>query len=79
MNREFTDEDRDKPVYTHEGARVGTVRDVNDGRAFVKRDPDRTLTEKVRDLLGWDSVEENELRSEQVDSWDDDEIRLREP
>lgn len=79
MNREFTDEDRDKPVYTHDGARVGTVRDVNDGRAFVDREADRDLTEKVRDLLGWDGVEENELRGDQVDSWDDEEIRLRPP
>lgn len=77
MARNFTDDDRDKDVVTAEGNRIGTVRDVNEGRATVERDPDRDLTDKIKDLLGWDDDESNELRSDHVDSYGDDEVRLR--
>lgn len=79
MARDFTDDDRDKSVVTREGDRIGTVRDVNEGRATVERDDDQDLTDKVKDMLGWGDDESNELRSDHVESYDDDEIRLRNP
>lgn len=79
MARDFTDDDRNKNVVTAEGDRIGTVRDVNGGRATVERDQDKDLTDKIKDLLGWDDDESNELRNEHVDSYGDDEIQLRRP
>lgn len=79
MARDFTDEDRNKSVVTGEGDRIGTVSDVNEGRATVERDEDQDLTDKVKDMLSWDDDESNELRGEHVESYDDDEIRLRNP
>ncbi|MDS0298183.1 hypothetical protein NDI76_05470 [Halogeometricum sp. S1BR25-6] len=74
----FTDDDRNKDVVTADGTRVGTVHDVNDGRATVDRDNDSDgLTDKLKDMLGWDDDDSNELRDEHVDSYDDDRIRLR--
>lgn len=79
MARNFTDDDRDKDVYTSDGTRVGRVRDVNEDRATIERgDDDEGLTDKVKDMLGWDDDDDShELRTEHVDSYDDDRIRLR--
>lgn len=79
MARDFTDDDRDKDIVTSEGDRIGTVRDVNEGRATVERDQDQDLTDKVKDMLGWGDDESNELRGEHVDSYDENEVRLRGP
>lgn len=77
MARNFTDDDRNKDVVTSEGDRIGTVDRVNDDRATIDRDSNADLTDKVKDLLGWDSDDSNEIRSDHVDSYDDDQIRLR--
>lgn len=77
MARDFTDDDRNKDVYTSDGDRIGTINDVNKDRATVERDDDTDLTDKVKDLLGWDDDDSNEIRSEHVDSYDDDRVRLR--
>lgn len=77
MARDFTDDDRNKDVYSSEGDRIGTINDVNKDRATVERDDDTDLTDKVKDLLGWDDDDSNEIRSEHVDSYDDDRVRLR--
>lgn len=77
MARNFTDDDRNKDVVTSEGDRIGTVDGVNDDRATIDRDSNADLTDKVKDLLGWDSDDSNEIRSDHVDSYDDDQIRLR--
>lgn len=79
MARDFTDDDRNKDVVTAEGDRIGTVTDVNDGRATVERDEDADLTDKIKDLVGWGDDDSNELRSDHVDSYDDDRVRLRRP
>lgn len=79
MARDFRDEDRDKSVVTAEGDRIGTVHDVRDGRATVNRDNDEGLTDKIKDWLSWDDNDSNELRGEHVDSYENDEIRLRRP
>jgi hypothetical protein len=79
MARKFSDDDRNKEVVTAEGDRIGTIHDVNDGRATVKRDDDSDgLTDKIKDMLGWGDDDDNELRDEHVDSYDDDNrVRLR--
>jgi hypothetical protein len=77
MAHQFTDDDRDKPVVTAEGQRIGHVRDVDGDRATVERDDDESLTDKVKNLLGWDDDESNELHSDHVESRSDDRIRLR--
>lgn len=77
MARNFTDDDRDKDVVTSEGNRIGTINDVNDDRATVKRDKDKSLTDKVKDMLGWDDDDSNEIRNEHVDTVNDNEVRLR--
>lgn len=78
MARDFTDDDRNKDVVTAEGNRIGTVRDVNDGRATVDRDQDADLTDKIKDLVGWgDDDDSNELQGDHVDSYEDDRVRLR--
>lgn len=80
MARDFTDDDRDKDVYTADGDRIGRIRDVNRDRATVEHDDDdhSSITGKVKDMLGWDDDDnEHELRSEHVDSYEDDRVRLR--
>ncbi|WP_224332183.1 hypothetical protein [Haloprofundus halobius] len=77
MVREFTEDDRSKDVVTAEGDRVGTIREVNGDRATVDRDDDSSLTDKVKDLLGWGDDDSNELRTEHVDSYDEGRVRLR--
>ena len=78
MARNFTDDDRGKYVTTADGTRVGTINEVHDDRATVDRDTDNdSLTDKIKDMLGWDNEDSNELRSDDVDRYDDDEVRLR--
>jgi hypothetical protein len=79
MPRAFTEEDREKPVYTSEGRQVGTVRDVEDERATVDRsDDDEGLTEEIKDMLGWnDEDDSHELRREHVDRYEDNRLYLR--
>ncbi len=51
MSHEFTDEDRDKPVRTADGERIGTVSDVSGGRARVEGGDG--LTDAIKEKLGW--------------------------
>ncbi len=82
MGHLFSDDDRDKDVYTSEGTHVGTIHEVKDDRATVDRSRGTELTEKVKEMLGWgDDGQEAEGRSElhgdHVASVDDDSVRLR--
>lgn len=83
MADNFTDEHRDRPVVTAEGDRLGTVSEVSEDRATIEStDEDRgNLTDNVRDMLEWgdDESGEREIRNEDVDTYGDDEIRLRAP
>lgn len=76
---DLTNDDRDKDVVTSDGTRVGTVSDVNDGQARVTPDNDSGgLTDKVKSMLGWDDSDGDQtLRNDDVDSVNDNEIRLR--
>lgn len=77
--REFTDDDQNKDIVTVEGDHIGTVRDVNDGRATIDRDQNADLMDKIKDLIGWGDDDSNELRSDHVDSYEDDRVRFRRP
>lgn len=79
MARNFGDDDRDKPVYTSEGTRIGTISEVEENTARVRRggDDDESLTDEIADFLGWsDGDESHELRGEHVDRRDESGIYL---
>ncbi|PSP40591.1 hypothetical protein BRC68_16825 [Halobacteriales archaeon QH_6_64_20] len=79
MARDLTDDDRDKDVVTAGGTRVGTVSSVQDGQARVTPDNDSgELTDTIKSMLGWDDSDEDQtLRNDDVDSVNDNEVRLR--
>ena len=78
MGHQFTDDDRGKDVVTSEGDRIGTINDIDENRATVDRhDDSEGLTDKVKDMLGWDDDDSNEIRDEHVDQAHDDRIQLR--
>ncbi|WP_049902371.1 hypothetical protein [Halococcus agarilyticus] len=78
MVRDLTDDDRGKSVVDHEGNRVGSITDTRDGRGVVETDDDSSLTDKLKSALSWDdSDDSHELRNDDVDSVNDDEVRLR--
>ena len=79
MARDLTDDDRNKDVVTSDGTRIGTVSDIREGQARVIPDTDSGgLTDKIKSMLGWDDSDEDQtLRNDDVDSVNDDEVRLR--
>lgn len=78
MARDFTDDDKGKSVVDDEGNRLGRVTDVQDGNGIIETDDDSSLTEKLKSALSWDdSGDTHELRSDDVDSVNDNEVRLR--
>ena len=78
MVRDFTDDDRGKSVFDYEGNRVGRITDVERGSGLVETDDDSGLTDKIKSALNWDNDEDTpELRSDDVDTINDDEVRLR--
>jgi hypothetical protein len=81
MAEPFTRYDTGKEVITAEGDRVGTVENVEDGRAAVdsSEDDQENLTDSVREMLGWgDSESDQELEAADADR-DDDETVLPPP
>lgn len=86
--REFRDEDREKTVVAPQGFPIGRIDGIEpDGnRATVTRTEDHdSLTDEIKDLLGWDDEEETEAKREEyelhrdhVDQYKDDAIHLRE-
>jgi len=79
MARDLTDDDRNKDVVTSDGTRIGTVSDIREGQARVTPDTDSGgLTDTIKSMLGWDDSDEDQtLRNDDVDSVNDDEVRLR--
>lgn len=79
MERPFSDVHRGKPIVTYEGHTIGTVREVQEDRATVERTDDHdSLTDEVKDLLGWDDEDEtHELPREHVDRYEDDKLHVR--
>ena len=82
MVEPFTDEDRGKQVVTAEGNRVGTISQVNDGRATVEstEEDQQNITDHIINMLDWDeSRDPQELEGTQIDRNDDDEVVLPVP
>ena len=82
MTEPFTDDDTGKAVVTAEGDRVGTIREVNDGRATVEstEDDQTNLTDHLINMLDWDeSRDPQELEGNQIDRNDDDKVILPVP
>lgn len=81
MAREFREEDRSKPIIAPAGITVGTIGTVRRDRATVTRTEDHdSLTEEVKELLGWgddDDESTREIRREHVDRYEDDGVYLR--
>ena len=88
MAHEFTDDDRDKPVRTADGERIGTVSDVSGGRASVESD--EGITDAIKEKLGWDDADDEsdadgtdgrnrtyDLDDAAIDRVDDDGVWIR--
>ncbi|KYH27850.1 hypothetical protein HAPAU_05250 [Halalkalicoccus paucihalophilus] len=77
MAHEFTDEDRDKPVRTADGERIGTVSDVSDGRASVEEE--EGLADAIKEKLGWNDSDDGsyELSDAAIDRVDDYGVWIR--
>jgi hypothetical protein len=68
MKHEFTDEDRGRPIRTDDGERVGTVSDVQDGRAHVENE--EGLTDAITEKLGRDGDDDDGDEDEDEDDGD---------
>jgi len=79
MGYRFTDDDDGKRLVSPAGAHLGTVNYVDEEeRATVDRDHDADLTETMREILGWEDDDANEIRGEHVDRAEEDRLLLRE-
>lgn len=77
MSREFDTSDEGKSLVTAGGDRVGTIASVEGDTATVEADS--SIREEMSSRLGWDADSEGgQLRYNQVDAVDTDEVRLRE-
>ena len=65
-----------KHVINADGDEIGIVSGVRGGVAYV--DPDPGIGDKIKSMLGWDDVEEDDytLRSENIERITDDEVHL---
>lgn len=78
MDRTFREEDREKTVVTSDGHTVGRIREVEEERATIDRPDDDSLTEEIKEMLGWgDDDETHELSREHIDRDEDDRLILR--
>lgn len=73
----ITEREEGKRVVNAEGERIGVVSGVRDGTAYV--DPDPNVGERLMSMLGWEHIDEDDypLDHEQIDTIDEDEIRLK--
>lgn len=74
----ITDDEQGKDVVTTSGDRIGMVKEVRDGRAYV--DPDPGITDAIRSKLGWGQSESGdyELTEDRVESITDHEVKVKE-
>lgn len=78
MVRDFTDDDRGKSVVDYQGNRLGSITDTRDGNGVIETDDSSSLTDKIKSALNWnDDDDSHQLRSDDVDTINDDEVRLR--
>jgi hypothetical protein len=73
---ELTEEDQGKNVVTADGDQIGMVSGIRGGRAYV--DPDAGMTDRIKSMLGWEHVDEDDyaLEESEIDTVTDDEVRL---
>lgn len=78
MVRNFTSEDKGKPVMTKDGKTVGTVAEATGTELHVE--PDTGLSQSIRRRLGWAEQDQDTFSIQQsnVARITDDEIRLKE-
>lgn len=80
MERQFNDGDREKRIVTSDGQNIGRVSDVHDGRATVEHSDDDSLTDEVKEMLGWSDDEDDEpheLHRDHVSHDDDGALHLQ--
>lgn len=79
MERTFRDDDREKTVVTSDGHTVGRVREVEEDRATIDRpDDDDSLTDEIKEMLGWgDDDDTHEVSRDHIDRDEDDRLILR--
>lgn len=76
MTQNLSEEDEGKDIVDSNGERIGMVKSVESGTAYVDADPD--LTDSIKSSLGWGDVDQDDykLEGDQIDTVTDDEIRL---
>lgn len=78
MSRDFRDDDRDKAVFGPNGEQIGLISAVHGNTATVRRDTGSSLTEGLKQLLGWsDENDEHDLHTDQVDRFDTRGVHIR--
>lgn len=74
---EISEEDEGKRVVNSTGRNVGTVKTVENGRAYV--DPSPGIADSIRSRFGWGDADADdyELESRRIADISDDEVRLK--
>ena len=78
MVRNFRSSDEGKTVVDADGDEIGEIDRVTGNKAFVT--PNQSLSQSIRKRLGWEEEGEEtyELMHSEIDSFSDDEVRLKE-
>ncbi|MFC6955012.1 PRC-barrel domain containing protein [Halorubellus litoreus] len=73
----ISDEDEGKRVVNAKGDKIGMIKEVRNGTAYV--DPDAGITDSIRSRLGWGEKEADDylLESRRIDRVTDDEVQLK--
>ena len=74
---DISEEDEGKRVVNSAGKKIGIVKTVKNGRAYV--DPSPGIADSIRSRLGWGDADEDdyELESRRIADISDDEVRLK--
>jgi hypothetical protein len=73
----ISEDDEGKRVVNSTGKKIGMVKAVKNGRAYV--DPSPGIADSIRSRLGWGDPDEDdyELESGRIADISDDEVRLK--
>lgn len=73
----ISEDDEGKRVVNSTGKKIGMVKTVENGRAYV--DPSPGIADSIRSRLGWGDADEDdyELESGRIADISDDEVRLK--
>ena len=74
----ITDDDAGKPVVNSKGDKIGMIKEVRNGTAYV--DPDTGIADSIRSKLGWGVKDAGDylLESRRIDRITDDHVQLNE-